>query len=235
MNVREWLCSAIQGVVPHSLASRRGQTQLLLYFWGAIALWLSIHSVPRVAQATDTQATDTLAGIAEEPDATPVAPSQGARSSQLSLRLHPGFSIPELPDIQPILPEAQTMRLVLNLGERRVFVYEGDEVKASYPVAVGKPGWETPPGSYQVISMLQDPGWISPFTGEEIPPGPDNPLGDRWIGFWTDGRNYIGFHGTPNRESVGQAASHGCVRMFNEHIRQLYEMVDMGTPVIVEN
>jgi lipoprotein-anchoring transpeptidase ErfK/SrfK len=143
--------------------------------------------------------------------------------------------IPELPDILPILPEAATMRLVLNLSQRRVFVYEGSDVKASYPVAVGKPGWETPPGSYQVISMLQDPGWISPFTGEEIPPGPDNPLGDRWIGFWTDGTNYIGFHGTPNRDSVGQAASHGCVRMFNEHIRQLYEMVDMGTPVIVEN
>jgi L,D-transpeptidase ErfK/SrfK len=197
---------------------------------GVVALLLSIQSMPGSAHETNTQEL-----IGQEPIAQPSGSSPAARSFQSSLRLRPALSIPELPDIRPILPDAATMRLVLNLGERRVFVYEGSDVKASYPVAVGKPGWETPPGSYQVISMLQDPGWISPFTGEEIPPGPDNPLGDRWIGFWTDGTNYIGFHGTPNRDSVGQAASHGCVRMFNEHIRQLYEMVDMGTPVIVEN
>ena len=74
----------------------------------------------------------------------------------------------------------------------------------------------------------------NPFTDEVMPPGPENPLGDRWIGFWSDGNNVIGFHGTPNRESVGRAASHGCVRMYNEDIRQLFDMVDLGTPVIVE-
>jgi lipoprotein-anchoring transpeptidase ErfK/SrfK len=65
--------------------------------------------------------------------------------------------------------------------------------------------------------MLKQPTWIHPFTGETVPGStPENPLGTRWIGFWTDGENSIGFHGTPNPESVGKAVSHGCVRMYNE-------------------
>jgi lipoprotein-anchoring transpeptidase ErfK/SrfK len=112
-------------------------------------------------------------------------------------------------------------------------VYQGATQVTSYPVAVGRPGWETPLGTFKVIQMIEHPSWANPFTGEVVPPGADNPLGDRWIGFWTDGRNYIGFHGTPNRESVGQAASHGCVRLYNEHIRELYGLVTMGISVTV--
>lgn len=141
---------------------------------------------------------------------------------------------PNLPDIQPILPEVQTVRLVLKLQERLLYVYDGERIKAAYPVAVGKAGWETPKGEFRVLEMVRQPGWTNPFTQEVMPPGPDNPLGERWIAFWTDGTNYVGFHGTPNRASVGQFASHGCVRMFNEHVRELYEVVQIGTPVVVE-
>lgn len=143
-------------------------------------------------------------------------------------------TVPDLPPIQPLLPQTSTVRLVLRLTERRVYLYEGEAVKKSYPVAVGKPGWETPTGRFEVMQMLEHPGWTNPLTGEKVPPGPDNPLGERWIAFWTDGTNSIGFHGTPNRESVGRAASHGCVRMLNEHIQEMYEIVQMGTPVTVE-
>ena len=59
-------------------------------------------------------------------------------------------------------------------------------------------------------------------------------MGERWIGFWTDGTNYIGFHGTPNEETVGQAASHGCVRMLNRDVLALFEKVGIGTIVVVE-
>lgn len=162
-------------------------------------------------------------------------PASVATQNQLLIRLQAYLPNQELPPIHPILPEVEEMRLVLRLGERRVYVYDGEAVQASFPVAVGKPGWETPTGSFEVMHMLRDPGWTSPFTGEQIPPGVDNPLGERWIGFWTDGTNFIGFHGTPTRESVGYAASHGCVRMYNEDIRQMFEMVSVGTPVIVEN
>ena len=132
-----------------------------------------------------------------------------------------------------VAPQETPTRLMLRLGERRVEVYRGETLAASYPVAVGKPGWETPTGEFEVLSTVVDPGWTSPFTNEVVPPGPNSPLGDRWIAFWTDGENMIGFHGTPNRDSVGQAASHGCVRMYNEHIRELFELVQIGTPVTV--
>ena len=128
----------------------------------------------------------------------------------------------------------QPVHLVLRLSERRVRVYRGDTEEASYPVAIGRPGWETPTGNFSVFSELVDPGWTHPLTGEVMSPGPDNPLGERWIGFWTDGTNSIGFHGTPTRHSVGKAASHGCVRMYNEDVKKLYEIVAIGTPVVVE-
>ncbi|ASC74032.1 Putative L,D-transpeptidase YkuD [Halomicronema hongdechloris C2206] len=110
----------------------------------------------------------------------------------------------------------------------------GETLEASYPVAVGRPGWETPTGQFRVFAMLENPGWTNPFTGDVTPPGNANPLGQRWIAFWTDGSNDIGFHGTPNRDSVGRAASHGCVRMYNEDIRELYAQVRLGTVVKVE-
>jgi lipoprotein-anchoring transpeptidase ErfK/SrfK len=129
---------------------------------------------------------------------------------------------------------AQT-EVVVNLSDRRVYVYRYGEVIASYPVAVGKKGWETPTGSFQVMHMEHHPIWKHPITGEIFEPGTDSPLGDRWIGFWSDGRNEIGFHGTPDVDLVGTAISHGCLRMRNSDVRMLYSQVSLGTPVVVEN
>ncbi|MFM7425419.1 MAG: L,D-transpeptidase [Elainella sp.] len=142
-------------------------------------------------------------------------------------------SLPELGQPDRFLPAPSLVRLVIKLSDRRVYVYSRDQVKTSFPVAIGREGWETPVGSHQVISMQPDPIWQHPFTGELVPPGRDNPLGSRWIGFWTNGTNVIGFHGTPNPESVGHPASHGCVRMYNQDVVQLFEMVRPGTPVEV--
>lgn len=133
----------------------------------------------------------------------------------------------------PPLPVEQSVELVVHLTERQLHVYNGDTLTTSFPVAVGKPGWETPTGTFEVSYMLENPGWTNPFTGDVMPPGPENPLGERWISFWTDGQNEIGFHGTPNRNSIGQATSHGCVRLYNEHIRELYSLVTPGTSVTV--
>jgi lipoprotein-anchoring transpeptidase ErfK/SrfK len=66
-----------------------------------------------------------------------------------------------------------------------------------------------------------------------LAPGPDNPLGQRWIGFWNDGKDEIGFHGTTNLSSIGKAASHGCVRMSNKNVKELYKIVKVGTVVQV--
>jgi lipoprotein-anchoring transpeptidase ErfK/SrfK len=138
------------------------------------------------------------------------------------------------PERLPPESSIQQVRLVVRLKKRKVDVYKNRVLQVSYPVAIGQPGWETPTGKFKVIEMQKNPGWTHPLTQKVVPPGRNNPLGERWIAFWTDGKNYIGFHGTPDRTSIGKAASHGCVRMYNEHVRELYQLVQPGTPVIVE-
>jgi lipoprotein-anchoring transpeptidase ErfK/SrfK len=124
-------------------------------------------------------------------------------------------------------------QVVVDLSDRRAYVYAKDEVIASYPIAIGKKGWETPTGSFQVMHMQHYPAWRHPITGQVFAAGTDSPLGDRWIGFWSDGRNQIGFHGTPDVEVIGTAISHGCLRMRNPDVRMLYKQVGLGTTVIV--
>lgn len=135
---------------------------------------------------------------------------------------------------QAALSSVTDTRLVIRLRDRRVYLYRNNQLKTSYPIAVGKAGWETPKGSFKVIEMQRNPAWQHPWNGKIIPPGPENPLGARWIGFWTDGKNFIGFHGTPQENLVGQAVSHGCIRMRNKDVLALYAQVDVGTPVKVE-
>lgn len=124
--------------------------------------------------------------------------------------------------------------LLLNLSERQVSVRQDGEVITTYPVAVGRPGWETPTGEFEVKQMVKNPSWQNPWTDEIISPGEDNPLGKRWIGFWTNGENDIGFHGTPDESVMGDAVSHGCVRMRNDDISEMFEKISVGDKVIVK-
>ncbi|MCC5638352.1 L,D-transpeptidase [Nostoc sp. CHAB 5844] len=129
----------------------------------------------------------------------------------------------------------QPLNLKISLRNRRVTLYRGKTQVKSYPIAVGRKGWGTPIGNFRVRTMLENPTWINPFTGKAIPGGdPENPLGNYWIGFWTNGKNWVGFHGTPNPDSVGKAASHGCIRMYNNDVKELFNQISLGTPVIVE-
>jgi L,D-transpeptidase ErfK/SrfK len=123
--------------------------------------------------------------------------------------------------------------LLIKLSRRRVYFYKNGKLQTSYPIAIGKAGWETPVGTFEIIDMQRDPVWENPFTGKIIPPGRNNPLGVAWIGFWTDGINQIGFHGTYNENLVGQPVSHGCIRMRNRDILKLYEQVNISTLVKV--
>lgn len=128
---------------------------------------------------------------------------------------------------------AMSSRIVVDLSEARVYSYWGKQQVAVYPVAVGQPGWETPIGKFRVLNKQLNPVWKQPITGDLIHPGPTNPLGDRWIGFWADEQHQIGFHGTNNEKLVGKPVSHGCLRMRNADIRALYKQVSIGTPIIV--
>jgi lipoprotein-anchoring transpeptidase ErfK/SrfK len=172
-----------------------------------------------------------FAGRAETPKAKPTtttvqAPVTGDKPAQTT---------PEATTTpaDTFTPKADEIHLLLKLGERRVYVYRGQKLLNKYPVAVGKKKWETPQGDWKVELMLKNPGWTNFKTGEQLAPGPDNPLGERWIGFWNDGKDEIGFHGTTNLSSIGKAASHGCVRMSNRNVKEMYRLVKVGTVVRV--
>lgn len=118
-----------------------------------------------------------------------------------------------------------------------VRVFERGELVKTYKVAVGEPKYPTPTGQYTVQTMQKDPVWNVPqsewagdLAGKTIPGGdPRNPLIARWIGF----NGSVGFHGTKSVGSLGRSASHGCVRMAPDDVKDLYERVQVGTPVLV--
>ncbi len=91
---------------------------------------------------------------------------------------------------------------------------DGTTIK-TYPVAVGKPSTPTPKGSFRIINKELNPG---------------GPFGVRWMGMNIPGGGY-GIHGTNNPGSIGKSISHGCVRMFNPDVTELYNLVPVGTPV----
>lgn len=163
-----------------------------------------------------------------QPPSLPIDPESELPTSDDS-------QIKPLYQIDPFRVQEQPLRLEISLSRRRVGVFKGKSLIKSYPIAVGRPGWETPIGTYQIRQMLRNPTWIHPLKkGIAIPGGdPENPLGRFWIGFWTDGKNWIGFHGTPNPKSVGTAASHGCIRMYNKDVEELFKKVSLGTQVKV--
>ena len=76
---------------------------------------------------------------------------------------------------------------------------------------------------------MPDSDWAGSLAGQTIPPGPDNPLKARWMGIY----NGAGIHGTDDTGSLGSAASHGCVRMSVPDVIDLYDRVDVGTPIYI--
>jgi L,D-transpeptidase ErfK/SrfK len=154
---------------------------------------------------------------------------------------------PAPPPPEPIAaaPEPPKVRLLLKLRERRIYMVHADPATPieSFPIAVGKPGTETPTGSFHVEELVVDPDFTKydrtvdpPRIVKRIPPGAkNNPLGKRWIGI-THGPTWtLGIHGTPQPELLGKAVSGGCIRMRNEDVVRIYERVELGTPVVVED
>jgi lipoprotein-anchoring transpeptidase ErfK/SrfK len=95
-----------------------------------------------------------------------------------------------------------------------------------FPTAVGAPASPSPAGSYKVVERVADPTWYA--KGKIVPPGKNNPVGTRWIGLSIKG---YGIHGTNRPASIGHNASHGCIRMRNRDVEQLFEMVQVGDEV----
>jgi len=129
------------------------------------------------------------------------------------------------------LPTAEGV--VVNLPERNIYLYRHGKPTDVYPVAIGMRGWETPTGDFRVANKRKNPTWFPPkwaVQEEPVPPGPGNPLGDRWMGLSTPG---YGIHASNAPASIGRYASHGCIRMYPEHAHDLYAQVAVGTPVTI--
>ncbi|HMT05119.1 MAG: L,D-transpeptidase/peptidoglycan binding protein [Solirubrobacterales bacterium] len=111
------------------------------------------------------------------------------------------------------------------------------ELAKTYTVALGAAGYDTPSGLYTIQSKQVDPVWTVPnsdwagdMAGQVVPGGsPENPLKARWLGV----NGSVGIHGTSESGSLGSAASHGCIRMGVDDVIDLYDRVDVGTPVYI--
>ena len=107
---------------------------------------------------------------------------------------------------------------------------------AAWIVGVGRPGNDTRPGTYRIGDKQVDPMWFRPGR-EPVPFGdPENPLGTRWLGWEeADGReSSLGFHGTNDPEGIGQAVSDGCIRMYNRHVEELFDILPKEAEVVVQ-
>jgi lipoprotein-anchoring transpeptidase ErfK/SrfK len=126
--------------------------------------------------------------------------------------------------------------LLVRIGENKLYLYENGKITHSWNVAPGQPAYPTPQGVFEVTEKRYMPTWINPQPDgwgstlpPEIPPGIGNPLGLRALNWSASG---IRFHGTTATYSLGYNASHGCVRMSNPDVIELYDLVDVGTPIV---
>lgn len=140
--------------------------------------------------------------------------------------------------VAPVIEAPVTREVVLELGKRQISLMQGSTVLGRWPVAIGDPRTPTPTGRFTVENMVMNPIYQSTSSGKiNDKVGPQAPLGDRWIGFKQSGLNQYGIHGTPDAwawtVTSRAAVSNGCVRMLTPHVRQLFEQVEIGTPVTV--
>jgi lipoprotein-anchoring transpeptidase ErfK/SrfK len=126
--------------------------------------------------------------------------------------------------------------LTLDRGTFTLRLWKELKLAKSYTVAVGMEGLETPEGLYEIQEKEENPTWHVPdsdwagsLAGTTVPPGPSNPIKARWMGIYEG----AGIHGTEETESLGTAGSHGCIRMAISDVEELYDEVEVGTPIYI--
>lgn len=150
--------------------------------------------------------------------------------------IHPGqrFSIRNPHIVPAVLDDG----ILINIPQRMLFLFSQGRLLAAYPVGLGQPTWPTPAGEFKIVSRVQNKAWKVPqsiqeemrrenkIVREEVPPGPDNPLGAHWLGLSLWG---YGIHGTIAPSSVYHFRSHGCIRLHPDDIAELFDQVTAGT------
>ena len=151
--------------------------------------------------------------------------------------LHAGQRI--LVDNRHIVPDAVVRSpIVVNVPQRMLFLSGRDGLIAAFPAAVGRANWRTPLGRFTVLTRERDPSWEVPQSILEearragkslppvVPPGPDNPLGQLWLGL---SLGSVGIHGTNAPTTIYRVATHGCIRLHPDDIAELFDRVEVGT------
>ena len=150
---------------------------------------------------------------------------------------------------QFVLPTAPHEGLVVNVAAMRIFYFpphkKGEpQIVFTHPIGIGKVGWKTPEGTTKIVSRQKDPVWVVPKSVREehaedgeklpaqVPPGPDNPLGQYM--FRLGWQSYL-IHGTNKPYGVGMRSSHGCMRLYPEDIAVFFDLIPIGTKVTVVN
>ena len=128
--------------------------------------------------------------------------------------------------------------IVVHVDRNELELYDGFDLVRTYDVATAKPGYTTPDGEWTIWDKRENPTWYNPALDDwgadlpaVIPGGPGNPMGTRAL--YIDAPGLIRIHGTTDPTSIGRYASHGCIRMQNEEIEDLFERVPVGTKVLV--
>jgi lipoprotein-anchoring transpeptidase ErfK/SrfK len=143
--------------------------------------------------------------------------------------------------IKHLSPRAERTRvayrsvIVIRRGSNRLYLYNYQRLRRLFRVATGQSVYPTPLGRFTIEVKWRNPWWYPPNSrwaqGQKpIPPGPDNPLGTRWMGLSAPG---VGIHGTPNPASIGYSVSHGCIRMYIPDAEWVFNEVDIGTTVFI--
>lgn len=161
------------------------------------------------------------------------------------LAANPGVDVWEPPvgqelilPTQHVLPAQPRKGIVINLAEMRMFFYPDETHVMSFPIGIGRDGWETPLGPTSVALKRENPTWTPPLSIREenpdlpeiVPAGPDNPLGKYALSL---GKAGYAIHGTNRPYGVGKRSSHGCIRLYPEDIAVLFQHVKVGTPVVI--
>ena len=147
---------------------------------------------------------------------------------------------PELPlqfnDLKPSVTRGSFGPvIVIRRGSNRLYLYQGMRFQRVFGVATGQSVYPTPLGRFHIVVKWRNPWWYPPSSRwakglKPVPPGPNNPLGTRWMGLSAAG---VGIHGTPNGGSIGYSVSHGCIRMYIPDAEWLFNTVDLGSQVFI--
>lgn len=126
--------------------------------------------------------------------------------------------------------ERMPRKVIVSIPDRKLVLVEAGQVLKTYAVAVGAPKSPSPEGDFRIVNRIENPTYYRP--GTVIGPGPENPLGTRWIGLNEKG---YGIHGTNAPQSIGKAASHGCIRMARKDLEEFFQMVRPGDTVEIRS